>query len=67
MHLSTPLVNAPAVGDVVAIFAGYDGQYETFITKFAAGNGKFGGFPFMPIGNPFVMKITQNPNGAGKK
>ena len=54
-----------AVGNAVQIYAGYDGQYETAITKFANG-ANFGGFPFIPVGNPFVMKITQNP-GGGKK
>lgn len=64
-QLSAALSVAPNVGDTVAIFAGYDGQYETAITKFNNG-GVFGGFPFIPVGNPFVLKITQNPNG-GKK
>jgi hypothetical protein len=65
VNLATALNVAPNVGDVVAIFAGYDGQYETAITKFNNGPA-FGGFPFIPVGNPFVMKITQNP-GGGKK
>jgi hypothetical protein len=65
VSLTAPLATAPNVGDVVAIFAGYDGQYETAVAKFNNG-AAFGGFPFIPVGNPFVMKITQNP-GGGKK
>lgn len=65
VQLASPLNVAPNVGDTLAIFAGYDGQYETAISKFNNG-GNFGGFPFVPVGNPFVLKITQNPNG-GKK
>lgn len=65
VQLASPLTVAPNVGDTVAIFAGYDGQYETAISKFSNG-ANFGGFPFIPVGNPFVLKITQNPNG-GKK
>lgn len=66
VQLSSPLQTAPAVGDTVKIFAGYDGQYETAISKFSNGP-KFGGFPFMPVGNPFVLKINQNAYAGGKK
>jgi len=65
LSLTSPLAIAPAVGDAVKIFAGYDGQYATAITKFKNGPA-FGGFPFIPTGNPFVMKISTN-NGGGKK
>lgn len=65
LQLASPLNVVPNVGDAVQIFAGYDGQYETAISKFSNGP-NFGGFPFIPVGNPFVLKITQNP-GTGKK
>jgi hypothetical protein len=65
IQLASPLNVAPSVGDAVQIYAGYDGQYETAIEKFNNGP-NFGGFPFIPVGNPFVLKITQNP-GQGKK
>jgi hypothetical protein len=66
LYLSTPLTNAPTAGDVVNLFPGNDGQSSTAITKF---NNylNFGGFPFMPIGNPTVLKITQQAYGGGKK
>lgn len=65
LYLTSPLITAPAVGDTVWVYAGYDGQYQTAINKFANG-GNFGGFPWMPTGNPFVMKINSTP-GMGKK
>ena len=66
IYLSTPLTTAPTVGDVVNIFPGYDGQAATAATKFSNYQQKFGGFPFMPVGNPTVLRITQ-PSGGGKK
>ncbi|MBU6409386.1 MAG: phage BR0599 family protein, partial [Verrucomicrobia bacterium] len=66
VSLAQALSTVPNVGDAVKIFAGYDGQYETAIGKFANGP-KFGGFPFIPVGNPFVLKITQPAYGPGKK
>lgn len=65
LYLATPLNTAPNVGDVVNLYAGYDMQSSTAINKF---NNyiNFGGFPFMPIGNPTVLRITQ-PTGSGKK
>jgi hypothetical protein len=67
ISLASPLSTSIAIaaGDTVQIFAGYDGQYETAISKFNNGP-NFGGFPFIPVGNPFVLKVTQNP-GGGKK
>lgn len=65
LYLSTPLNTAPAVGDVVNLFPGYDGQAATAINKFN-NYGNFGGFPFIPVGNPTVLRITQ-PTGGGKK
>ena len=40
-------------------------SYITSINTFGNYN-HFGGFPFVPTGNPFVMKIVQ-PTGTGKK
>ncbi len=66
IHLATPLKSAPTAGDVVNLFPGYDGQASTALTKFNNFQTKFGGFPFMPTGNPTVLRITQ-PTGGGKK
>ena len=65
LTLTSPLTNAPSVGDAVAMYPGYDGQAQTAINTFNNYN-KFGGFPFIPTGNPFVLKIVQ-PSGTGKK
>ena len=65
LSLATVLGTAPAVGDVVNLFPGYDGQAATAIAKFN-NYPNFGGFPFIPVGNPSVLRITQ-PTGAGKK
>ena len=69
MYLSNPLVTAPSVGDDVNMFAGYDGQYASTIGtgKFSGSGIIFGGFPFIPTGNPFVLKIQTPSGGAGKK
>jgi hypothetical protein len=66
LYLTTPLTTAPTAGDVVKMFPGYDGQASTALTKFGNFQTKFGGFPFMPVGNPSVLRITQ-PTGGGKK
>ena len=66
LYLATALAVAPAAGDVVALYPGYDGQAVTAQTKFNNYQQNFGGFPFMPVGNPTVLRITQ-PSGGGKK
>jgi hypothetical protein len=66
LALATPLTTAPTAGDVVNMFPGYDGQASTAQTKFNNYQTRFGGFPFMPVGNPSVLRITQ-PTGGGKK
>jgi uncharacterized phage protein (TIGR02218 family) len=65
LALATPLTTAPTAGDVVTLFPGCDGQASTCINKFD-NYGRIGGMPFMPVGNPSVMRITQ-PTGGGKK
>ena len=66
LYLATPFAIAPSVGDVINLFPGYDGQATTAKNKFNNYQSKFGGFPFIPVGNPTVMRITQ-PSGGGKK
>ena len=65
ISLSAPLTTAPSVGDAVAMYAGYDGSAAMCINTFN-NYANFGGFPFIPVGNPFVLKIQQ-PTGSGKK
>jgi hypothetical protein len=66
LYLSTPLTTPPTAGDVVSLYPGYDGLAATAQSKFSNYQQKFGGFPFMPVGNPSVLRITQ-PTGGGKK
>ena len=66
LNLSTPLTPPPTAGDVVNLYPGYDGLATTAQTKFGNYQQRFGGFPFMPVGNPSVLRITQ-PTGGGKK
>ncbi len=65
LALTSPLVTAPAAGDTVALYPGYDGQAQTAINTFS-NYANFGGFPFIPTGNPFVLRIPTN-TGTGKK
>ena len=65
MRVRIALTAAPSVGDAVALYPGYDGSAAMCINTFGNYN-HFGGFPFVPTGNPFVMKIVQ-PTGTGKK
>jgi len=65
LALTSPLVTAPSAGDIVALYPGYDGQAETAINTFN-NYANFGGFPFIPTGNPFVLRIPTN-TGTGKK
>ena len=66
IYLAQPLFTAPSVGDVVKIYPGCDGQSSTCSGRFS-NYSKFGGFPFMPVGNPSVLRITNNAGSGGKK
>ena len=65
LYISQAFTTAPVAGDTIAMYAGYDGQATTAINKFN-NYANFGGFPFIPVGNPFVLKIQSN-YGGGKK
>jgi hypothetical protein len=65
IYLSSPLFTVPNAGDTIQMYAGYDMQSATAINKFN-NYANFGGFPFIPIGNPTVLRIQQ-PSGSGKK
>lgn len=56
----------PAAGSPVVIYPGCDGRRETCISKF---NNylNFGGHPFMPTGNPTLVKISTPAAAGGKK
>lgn len=65
LYLTSPLTTVPNAGDVVKLYPGYDGTVATAISKFN-NFANFGGFPFMPVGNPSVLRVSQ-PTGGGKK
>lgn len=64
--LATPFTVAPAVGATVTFHPGCDGNYSTCKDRFSNG-ARFGGFPFMPPGNPSGAKVEGEPTSGGKK
>jgi uncharacterized phage protein (TIGR02218 family) len=65
LKISTPLAVAPGVGATVTMHPGCDGLYTTCVNKFA-NKANFGGFPFMPIGNPSLVRVSKNAGGSKK-
>lgn len=59
LSLASDLHPWPEVGQEITIFPGCDGRRETCQTVFA-NYVRFGGFPFMPVGNPSMVKMPQN-------
>lgn len=64
--LASPLSGTWSAGTAVKFYPGCDGRYSTCTSKFSNGV-KFGGFPFMPIGNPSLIRISKNLSVGGKK
>lgn len=64
--LATPLPTAPSAGTAVEFYPGCDGRFETCSSKFA-NKANFGGFPYMPTGNPSLAKVSKNLSSGGKK
>lgn len=62
LELTLPLGRVPAVGEVVALWPGCDGKLGTCTAKFANA-ASFGGFPWMPTGNPSMLKMPANRTG----
>ena len=56
----------PAVNDNVRLFPGCPLDYGTCGSKFNNAV-NFGGHPFMPLGNPSLVKPVQGPGTGGKK
>ncbi len=63
LTLRMPLSTNP---ETVTVWPGYDGQYQTSIERFD-NDLNFGGFPFLPIGNPSLIKVAKNNSSGGKK
>jgi hypothetical protein len=56
----------PVASNTVWFYPGYDGRAETARDKFA-NLSRFGGFPYMPAGNPSFIKPSKDLGSAGKK
>ncbi len=64
--LATPLTTAPAVAAAITFHPGCQGRYSPdCITKFSNGE-RFGGMPYMPVGNPTMLR-PKNNSSPGKK
>lgn len=48
------------------IYPPYDGTYQQCVSKFN-NRSRFGGFPFIPAGNPSMVKVSKNVTTGGKK
>lgn len=66
LTLGTSLWGTINAGDPVKFYPGCDGRYDTCNSKFS-NKQRFGGFPFMPIGNPSFLKVSKNLSTGGKK
>lgn len=66
LFVATPFATAPAAAAEVTFYPGCDGRYETCRDKFDNVT-NFGGFRFMPIGNPVLAKVTNQSSPGGKK
>lgn len=66
LTLSTPLTTNPNPGDTVTLYPGCDGRYVgTCIGKFNNGS-KHGGYPWMPVGNPSCVDLSQQVHTTKK-
>lgn len=59
--LLTDLWNNPKPGDPITIYPGCDGKAATCRDKFSNFS-RFGGMPFIPVGNPSMVKMPANRN-----
>lgn len=59
-------VSGLVAGSAVKIYPPYDGTYEQCVSKFN-NRARFGGFPFIPAGNPSMVKVSKNVTTGGKK
>jgi len=67
IYVGSPFIGTqPAPGDTMYFMAGCDGRKDTCYSKFA-NYSRFGGFPFMPLGNPTLAKIERATGSGGKK
>lgn len=66
VRITQPFVPDATTGTALALYPGCNGHYTRCVDFFANGL-NFGGFPFMPIGNPTFAKISKTGGTGGKK
>jgi len=64
--LSAYVLTQPQAGDAIKLYPGCSGDYAICGTKFGNAS-RFGGFPFIPVGNPTILSVKQSTSGSGKK
>jgi uncharacterized phage protein (TIGR02218 family) len=64
--IASPLLSTPSVGSQIYFYPGCNGDYSTCKNKFNNAS-RFGGFPFIPVGNPSMINVKQDTGGSGKK
>jgi hypothetical protein len=66
LTLHSPIGTAPSIGSTVYFAPGCNGTNSHCLAKF--GNfARFGGFPFVPPGNPTLAAVRSIPSSGGKK
>jgi hypothetical protein len=63
LTLAFPLT--AALSAAASLVLGCDGEYATCSARFA-NSARFGGFPFMPVGNPSMVKVSSGVGGSKK-
>jgi len=60
--LAVYVVTQPQAGDTIKMYPGCSGDYTLCGIKFG-NSSKFGGFPFMPVGNPTIINAKSSDSG----
>lgn len=61
LTISSDLSPWPAHNQPISLYPGCDGRRESCLNRFR-NYPRFGGFPFMPVGNPSMIKMPANRN-----
>ena len=64
--VATPFVTAPEVDDTIYFWPGCDRRWNTCAGRWN-NYANFGGFPFIPIGNPTNAQVRKSTSSGGKK
>lgn len=66
LTIAMPFVTNPVATNQVWFYPGYNGQMSQALAKFGNAD-RFGGFHLMPVGNPSLIKLSQDITSGGKK